>query len=145
MSPALEVVGRESEIDSVHDFLEAVPGGPVALLVEGEVGIGKTTLWRKGVAEAGERCSRAGRSRPRLRRRSPCSVISSETCRTQRSDGFPTRNARLSRSRCCELVRSPGGVQRRAVALGVLGAIRVLAEDTALVVAVDDAQWLDPP
>ena len=38
-----------------------------------------------------------------------------------------------------------GGLQRRAVALGVLGAIRVLAEDTPLVVAIDDAQWLDPP
>src|ERR687885_440646 len=64
MSPALEVVGRESEIDSVHDFLEAVPGGPIALLIEGEIGIGKTTLWREGVAEAGERGLQVLTSRP---------------------------------------------------------------------------------
>ncbi len=55
MSPALEVVGRESEIDSVHDFLEAVPAGPITMLIQGEIGIGKTTLWREGVAAADER------------------------------------------------------------------------------------------
>src|SRR6266540_1241925 len=64
MLPALEVVGRESEIDSVHDFLEAVPVGPIALLIEGEIGIGKTTLWREGVAEAGERGLQVLTSRP---------------------------------------------------------------------------------
>src|SRR6266545_3036205 len=64
MSPALEIVGRESEIDSVHDFLEAVPVGPIALLIEGEIGIGKTTLWREGVAEAGERGLQVLTSRP---------------------------------------------------------------------------------
>ena len=64
MSPTLEVVGRESEIDSVHDFLEAVPGGPVALLIEGEAGIGKTTLWREGIADAGERGLQVLTSRP---------------------------------------------------------------------------------
>src|ERR687897_577628 len=64
MSPALEVVGRESETDSVHDFLEAVSGGPIALLIEGEAGIGKTTLWREGIAEAGERGLRVLTSRP---------------------------------------------------------------------------------
>src|SRR5204862_5005601 len=40
MSPALEVVGRESEIDAVRAFLEAVPAGPIALLIEGAIGIG---------------------------------------------------------------------------------------------------------
>ena len=125
MSPALEVVGRESEIDSVHDFLEAVPGGPVALLIEGEIGIGKTTLWREGVAEAGERGLQvltAGRSRPRSRCRSPRWAISSETCPTMRWRGFPNRNARRSRLRCSEPRPKPGRLQRRAVALGVLGA-----------------------
>jgi CHAT domain len=64
MSPTLEVLGREAEIDSVHDFLEAVPGGPIALLIEGEIGIGKTTLWREGIAEAGERGLQVLTSRP---------------------------------------------------------------------------------
>ena len=64
MLQALEVVGRESEIDSVHGFLEAVPGGPVALLIEGDAGIGKTTLWREGVAGARERGLQVLTSRP---------------------------------------------------------------------------------
>ena len=54
MSSALDVVGRESEIDSLHGFLNAVSEGPSALVLIGEPGIGKTTLWREGVAAAEE-------------------------------------------------------------------------------------------
>ena len=62
--PTSEVVGRESEIDSVHAFSDAVPRGPVALVIQGEAGIGKTTLWRAGIADAGERGLLVLTSRP---------------------------------------------------------------------------------
>jgi tRNA A37 threonylcarbamoyladenosine biosynthesis protein TsaE len=58
MAPALEVVGRGSEIGSVYEFLDAVPAGASALLLDGEIGIGKTTLWREGVAAAEQRHQR---------------------------------------------------------------------------------------
>jgi DNA-binding CsgD family transcriptional regulator len=148
MSPALEVVGRESEIDSVHDFLEAVPGGPIALLIEGEIGIGKTTLWRGGVAEAGERGLQVLTSRP----------VEAEIALPFAALGDllgDVADAALGRlpdpqreALEVALLRAgakPGGLQRRAVALGVLGAIRVLAEEAPLILAIDDAQWLDPP
>ena len=53
MSPASEVVGRESEIDSVHGFLGAVPTGPVTtgawrpngVAVAGDVPIGGVAYW----------------------------------------------------------------------------------------------------
>ena len=150
MSPASEVVGRESEIDSVHDFLEAVPGGPVALLIEGEAGIGKTTLWREGIADAGERGLQVLTSRPvEAEIALPFAVLGDllgdvpDAALGRLPD--PQREAlevALLRRRAGT---RPGGLQRRAVALGVLGALRVLAEDTALVVAIDDTQWLDPP
>jgi predicted ATPase len=148
MSPTLAVVGRESEIDSVHDFLEAVPGGPIALLIEGEIGIGKTTLWREGVAEAGERGLQVLMSRPvEAEIALPFAVLGdllgdvTDAALGRLPD--PQREAlevALLRART-----KHGGLQRRAVALGVLGAIRVLAEDAPLVLAIDDAQWLDPP
>src|ERR671918_746463 len=148
MSPALEVVGRESEIDSVHEFLEAVAGGPIAFLIEGEAGIGKTTLWREGVAEAGERGLQVLTSRPvEAEIALPFAVLGDllgdvpDAALARLPD--PQREALE-----VALLRAgtkPGGLQRRAVALGVLGAIRVLAEDTRLVLAIDDAQWLDPP
>ena len=148
MSPALEVVGRESEIDSVHDFLEAVPGGPVALLIEGEIGIGKTTLWREGIAEAGERGLQVLTSRPvEAEIALPFAVLGDLLGDVPDAalGRLPDPQREALEVALLRAGTKPGGLQRRAVALGVLGAIRVLAEDTPLVVAIDDAQWLDPP
>src|SRR6516165_8476856 len=64
MSSALEVVGRGSEICSVGAFLDGVGSGVSALLLDGAVGIGKTTLWREGVAAAEQRGRRVLSCRP---------------------------------------------------------------------------------
>ena len=40
---AVDIVGREVELASVHAFLERSAEGPVALVLEGEAGIGKST------------------------------------------------------------------------------------------------------
>ena len=148
MSPALEVVGRESEIDSVHDFLEAVPGGPIALLIEGEIGIGKTTLWREGIAEAGERGLQVLTSRPvEAEIALPFAVLGDLLGDVPDAalGRLPDPQREALEVALLRAGTKPGGLQRRAVALGVLGAIRVLAEDAPLVLAIDDAQWLDSP
>jgi len=44
-----DVVGREQELGSIRAFLDRPPEGPAAILLEGEAGIGKSTLWRAGV------------------------------------------------------------------------------------------------
>src|ERR671918_207476 len=108
MSPALEVVGREAEIDSVHDFLEAVPGGPIALpfAVLGDL-LGDV----------------------------PDAALAR----------LPDPQREALEVALLRAGTKPGGLQRRAVALGALGAIRALAEDTPLVLAIDDTQWLDAP
>ena len=49
------IVGREEELASVEAFVEEVPEAPVALVLEGEAGIGKSTLWLAGV-EQGQQC-----------------------------------------------------------------------------------------
>lgn len=41
----MHVVSREAESRAVGDFLASVPSGPAALVLEGEAGIGKTTVW----------------------------------------------------------------------------------------------------
>src|SRR6059036_3464240 len=50
---ALEIVGREEELASVRAFIDQEEG-LAALVLEGEAGIGKTTLWRAGVERAQE-------------------------------------------------------------------------------------------
>jgi hypothetical protein len=42
---AVEIVGREAELRSLAEFLETVPARPAALVLDGEAGIGRSTLW----------------------------------------------------------------------------------------------------
>src|SRR5712692_10282029 len=148
MLPALEVVGRESEIDSVHDFLEAVPAGPITMLIQGEIGIGKTTLWREGVAAADERGLQVLACRP-----AEGEIALPFAALGDLLEGVPEDVlARLPEPQrealeiaLLRVETKPGRLQGRAVALGVLGVIRLLAEDSPLVVAIDDVQWLDAP
>ena len=39
------MIGREREIAVVLAFLDSIPRGSQALLLEGEAGIGKSTVW----------------------------------------------------------------------------------------------------
>ena len=57
------VVGRAEESRAVADFLTRAVAGPSALLVEGELGIGKTTLWIAALAQARHRGFRVMTSR----------------------------------------------------------------------------------
>ena len=46
------LIGRQAELAAISSFLDDVPSGPAALLLEGQAGIGKTTLWSRSVAQA---------------------------------------------------------------------------------------------
>jgi MoxR-like ATPase len=49
------LVSRQPEVRAVADLLASASGRPSALLVEGEPGIGKTTLWSAVAKQAVER------------------------------------------------------------------------------------------
>src|SRR5215471_13680361 len=46
---ASAVVGRDAELGALGDFLAGISDGASVLVLEGEAGMGKTTLWRFGV------------------------------------------------------------------------------------------------
>ncbi|HET7808711.1 MAG TPA: hypothetical protein VFK71_09425, partial [Gaiellaceae bacterium] len=48
----LEIVGRDVEVASVRAFVEGAAERPAALVLEGEPGVGKSTLWIAGVEHA---------------------------------------------------------------------------------------------
>src|SRR3954447_956734 len=52
---AVEIIGRREELLAFDRFLEAVPAGEQAMLLEGDAGIGKTALWQEGNRLARER------------------------------------------------------------------------------------------
>ena len=57
-------VGRKAELSSIARFLERVPGGPYALVIEGEAGIGKTTVWVEAARVAEDSGLRMLKARP---------------------------------------------------------------------------------
>jgi Cdc6-like AAA superfamily ATPase len=59
---ASDLIGREDELEEVAAFLDDPGRLGSALLLEGEPGIGKTMLWRRGVAGAKHRATRPGRA-----------------------------------------------------------------------------------
>jgi DNA-binding CsgD family transcriptional regulator len=146
MAVESEVVGREQELAAIEAFLDAPPGGPAALLVEGEAGIGKTTLWLAAVQAARNRGQRVLDAVPAEAERDlPFSalgdllggVIGSVIDRLPPPQASALKVALLLDD---EGDRSP---ERRAVALAVLSALRLLAADGPVLIAIDDVRWLD--
>ena len=60
------IVGRDAELASIRDFVASVSDGAAALVLQGEAGVGKTTLWAAAAAagEAEERGTPVLRARP---------------------------------------------------------------------------------
>ena len=143
-----EIVGREDELAALYDFLVKRERLHGAAIVEGEAGIGKTTVW----AAAVEAC-----------RAQSYRVLS---CRPSESEAL------LSFAALRDLIEplAPGileilpGPQKRAlavallleephgappgpgaVAAGFLGVLRHLSTTAPVLVGVDDVQWLDRP
>lgn len=141
-------IGRESELGLVARFLDALPEGPSALVIRGEAGIGKTTLWNEAVASA---------------RRSSYTVASCRPAQTEAKlpylglgDLFTDvpdevlSELPIPQRRALEvaLLRTEGEgdpLQQRAVSAAVLNTLVTWARSTPLLVAIDDVQWLDPP
>ena len=51
----MRAVRRPADDQAVADFLGELPDAPLALVIEGEAGIGKTTLWLDALDRARER------------------------------------------------------------------------------------------
>jgi DNA-binding CsgD family transcriptional regulator len=58
------IIGRDGELASVGVFLDRLPRGLAVLAIEGDPGIGKTTLWRAATEAARRRGYLALASRP---------------------------------------------------------------------------------
>ena len=50
--PPRQLLGRDAEWASIQTFVDDIATGPSGAVLEGEAGIGKTTLWREAVTHA---------------------------------------------------------------------------------------------
>jgi DNA-binding CsgD family transcriptional regulator len=140
------VVGRDAELASVRDFVAGIVDGGSALVLEGEAGMGKTTLWRTAV-EAGEDAGLC--------------VLRAEPAESETTLSFSglsdvldpvldevlaplpaAQRGALARALVLEEVEGPAP-DAHAIGVALLNGLRGLCEARPLLLAIDDVQWLD--
>ncbi len=141
-----EVVGREKELASVRAFMDSAEDDAAALVLEGEAGVGKSTLWLAGVEHARSRGSRVLISRPVEVERGLGHAGLGDLFEDVLGEVLPVLSAPRRRAfEVALLLEDPGGeaVDPRALGIAVRSALQFLAKDTPVVVAIDDFQWFD--
>jgi DNA-binding CsgD family transcriptional regulator len=141
-----DVVGREAELGAVAEFLDSLDGPSGALFLEGEPGIGKTTLWLAAVGEARKRGFRVLSCRPseaeaQLSFASLADLLADVGGSVLASLPEPQRRA-------IDFVLLRAGSEgvatdRRAIGAGLLSVLEQGADDVPVLLAIDDLQWLD--
>jgi DNA-binding CsgD family transcriptional regulator len=141
-----EIIGRDAELSVVQAFLDRPPEGLTALVLEGEAGIGKSTLWLAGVAAAHERSFRVLISRPAETERMLANIVLGDLFGDTAPDVLATLPAPRRRAFESALLREEPDipVDPRALGVAILTLLPLLADGRPLVLAIDDDQWVDP-
>jgi DNA-binding CsgD family transcriptional regulator len=141
------ILGRGQELAAIKRFFDAERSGPRVLLLEGEAGIGKSTLWlealRIGQAKGLALSSRASEAETALSFTVLGDLLTPIQDRALQTLPAPQREALEA-----ALLLGPPSSSRagaRGISLAVLGLLRLLAAEQPLTIAIDDVQWTDPP
>jgi DNA-binding CsgD family transcriptional regulator len=139
------LVGREDELRAVAGVLHRLEELPRAVVLSGEAGIGKTSLWSAGLDAAKARGYRVLRTRPGETETGFAFAGLTDLLEVAAADVLPELPSMQRRAIETALLlrESEFAVDERAVASAFLGALRILARDAAVLVAIDDLQWLD--
>jgi hypothetical protein len=141
------VVSRSTEFRAIADFLASGTERPSGLLLEGEAGIGKTTLWLAALEQAREHGFRVLSARAWEAE----SVLAYGTVADLLGDidaevmaGLPDVQ-RVAVDRVL-LHNNTSGLptDQQVVAAALMTIAETLSRDTPVLIAVDDMQWLDP-
>ena len=142
------IVGRDAELAAVDAFLTTARTRHAMLTLEGEAGIGKTTIWLEALRRAAARGAHVLVTRP-----SEAEATLSYAALADLFDAVPdaTINQLPAPQReaiTAALLRAHAparGIDERALCAAVLSLLRLMAATGSFVVAVDDAHWLDSP
>jgi DNA-binding CsgD family transcriptional regulator len=131
---------------TVDDFLDATADAPSALVIEGEPGIGKTTLWLTAI----ERARHRGFAVLSARGAATESVLAysalADIFQDAGTDSIPLPEPqRLAVDRIILGDNTTGDpTDPRTVGAGLVSVVSILAEQSPVLIALDDLQWLDP-
>jgi len=152
------LVGRDAEIAEIWAFLSTHSRAPGALAITGDAGIGKSTVWQH-VLQVADCSSRVLSCRPTAAERPLAFSALDDLFSDVMGEILPALPRLQRRAVEAALLRDwaqgsaatdlPGAgrprPEPRVLARGILDALRILSSDAPLMVAVDDAQWLDFP
>jgi DNA-binding CsgD family transcriptional regulator len=145
----VELIGRDGELAVVGEFVAAVDRWPAGVLVRGEPGIGKTSLWREGVRMARERgccvlSAAPGESEARISFAGVGDLLSGVLGRVLGELAGQQRRALEVALRVADVdAGAAAELDQGAVSFAFLSALRGLSASGPVLVAVDDVQWLD--
>ena len=143
---AVATVSRAGELRAVDDLLASLDTGPSGLVITGEPGIGKTTLWVAGVARARELgfhvlAARADEAESVMAYALVADLL--EDVAPDVIDGLPDLQ-RVAVDRVLLRASTDGPpTDHRVTASAMVSIITALAEVKPVLLAVDDVQWLD--
>jgi DNA-binding NarL/FixJ family response regulator len=139
------IVGREAELEALERFLGVVRERAAGLVIEGEAGIGKTTVWLEAVRLAEARGFRVLQARPaeseaKLSYAALADLIGAAFDETRAELPAPQQRALDA-----ALLRSDADepADPRSIGTALVGVLMALAAEGPVVIAIDDVQWLD--
>jgi DNA-binding CsgD family transcriptional regulator len=148
-SPVLpDIVGRQADLDAIEAFLQAMLSGFACLVLSGEAGIGKSTLWAEAIRRARVRGVAVLSCRPVEAEARLSFAALSDLLGPASAHAFDAIPVPQRRALDVALLRTDdhgSPAEPRAVAAGLRGVLTAMAEASPVLVAVDDSQWLDGP
>lgn len=141
-------VGRDAEAATISRFLHELPEGPRVLLIEGETGIGKTTLLGEGrnaAAQLGITVLTAYPAESEMPLEFAGLADLLDTVPPAVVDGLPVPQRRAVRQAVLRAEPLQQPTDPRTTATAVLTLLRCLAERRPVVILIDDLLWLDVP
>jgi DNA-binding NarL/FixJ family response regulator len=141
------VVGRDAELALLDGVLRDGAGGAAVILV-GDAGIGKTTLWDATIATARARAvqvlaARSSGSEARLPFAGLIDLF--EGIGPAELADLPAPQKLALEVALLRAEPRDGSIGTTAIAMALLGTVRSLAFRHPVLIAVDDLQWLDQP
>ena len=144
---AANMVNRPAEEGAVREFLDAAASAPSALLIDGDPGIGKTTLWSAACEWARVRGFQVLSAR--VAAAEPVSAYTALADLLNELDPAMWADLPAPQRVAVDqvLLRESAGraaTDQRAVTAALLSIVDLLSHDKPVLLAIDDLQWLDP-